>query len=268
MALLTVDNLEVIYPKEGGGVVRAVDGVSFSIEAGEILALVGESGSGKSSVALALIRLLATPPAQVSGRVLFGGINLLEASAAQLCAVRGGKISYVFQEPASALNPVLSIGEQMLEMITLHTAARGAQAREAAVEWLKQVGIDQPVPRLSAYPHELSGGQQQRICFAMALCAKPSLLVADEPTTALDVTTQVQILRLIRDLQRKLNLSVLLISHDLTVVKRIAHRVGVMSNGRLLEIGQTSKILQNPAQEYSRQMIQAHTLLDFQNHPQ
>ncbi len=235
--------------------VRAVDGVSFTIEPGEILALVGESGSGKSSVALALTRLLPSPPAAISGRVLFDGTDLLKVPERDLRAIRGGRIAYVFQDPATSLNPVLTIGEQLLEVLTLHTSARGEAAKRQAVEWLERVGIASAGQRLRAYPHELSGGMQQRACLAMAMAARPQLLVADEPTTALDVTVQVQILRLLRDLQRSLGLSVLLISHDLTVVERIAHRVGILRAGRLVELGSAGQVLHQPSHPYTKELL-------------
>jgi ABC-type dipeptide/oligopeptide/nickel transport system ATPase component len=182
-------------------------------------------------------------------------MNLLEASEDALRAIRGGTISYVFQDPATALNPVLTIGEQMREAITLHATARGEAARRSAIDWLRRVGIASAEERLGAYPHEFSGGMQQRVCLAMALSSGPSLLIADEPTTALDVTVQVQILRLLRDLQRKLHLSVLLISHDLTVVERIAHRVGVMCAGKLVECGSIEQVLRQPAHPYTRELL-------------
>ena len=255
MALLTVEHLSVVYPHEGG-TVRAVDGVSFGIDPGEIVALVGESGSGKSSAALALTRLLP-PRAAVSGTVLLNGGSLLDAPEETLRAVRGGKIAYVFQDPASSLNPVLTIGEQLTETVVLHTASRGAGAARIAVQWLARVGIPSAGERLAAYPHEFSGGMQQRVCLAMALAANPALLIADEPTTALDVTVQVQILRLIRDLQRQLGLSVLLISHDLTVVERLAHRLGVMRRGRLVEWGPVGQVLNKPAHPYTQELLRA-----------
>lgn len=259
MPLLAVEQLSVDY-----GNTRAVDQVSFTVETGEILALVGESGSGKSSVALALTRLLSEPPARIGGSILFEGEDLLTCSDSVLRRIRGGKISYVFQEPASALNPVLTIGEQLLEAILQHTPARGKQARDAAIDWLNRVDIAEAAQRFSAYPHELSGGMQQRVCLAMALSSKPLLLVADEPTTALDVTTQVQILKLIRDLQKQLGLAVLLISHDLMVVERISHRVGVLAAGKLVELGSVRQILQQPAHDYTRQMVKNRQLLEFE----
>ena len=260
MALLAVERLSVSYQQEEG-LVPAVRDATFQIEQGEVLALVGESGSGKSSVALALTGLLPSPPTVVSGRVMFEGLNLFEASEPQRRAIRGGKISYVFQDPATSLNPVLTIGEQLVEAIALHTEARGDAARSAAVEWLGRVGISSAAERLHAYPHEFSGGMQQRVCLAMAMAAQPRLLIADEPTTALDVTIQVQILRLIRDLQRAFTLSVLLISHDLTVVERIAHRVGVMARGELVELGPVGQVLHQPAHPYTKELLRYRSMI-------
>ena len=263
MPLLAVDQLSVVYEGRGAPAVRAVDGVSFTIEPGEILALVGESGSGKSSVALALTRLLPIPPAAISGRVVFEGVNLLTAAEPTLRAIRGGKISYVFQEPATSLNPVLTIGEQLVEAIALHTEARGKPARRMAVDWLQRVGITSAEERFRAYPHEFSGGMQQRVCLAMAMAARPALLVADEPTTALDVTIQVQILRLLRDLQRSLQLSVLLISHDLMVVERLAHRVGILSAGHLVEMGATEQVLHRPVHAYTKELLRYRSMVSL-----
>jgi len=266
MSLLTVEGLSVTYTSHGEST-RAVDGVHFTIEPGEIVALVGESGSGKSSVALALTRLLPVPPAVVSGRVIFEQANLLEAPEPALRMIRGGKISYVFQDPATSLNPVLTIGEQLLESLERHTEARGAEARRAAAEWLRRVGLGSAEDRLQAYPHELSGGMQQRACLAMALAARPALLIADEPTTALDVTVQVQILRLLRDLQRSLNLAILLISHDLMVVERLAHRVGVMSAGTLVELGAATQVLTQPAHPYTEHLLRIRASMALRRKP-
>ncbi len=254
--LLEVRNLTVAYAG-----VKAVDGVSFSIAEGEILALVGESGSGKSSIGLALTKLLPVPPAETSGQVLLKGADVLALASEDVRRIRGKQISYVFQEPASALNPVLTVGEQIEEVIRLHTQAQDSEVRQQAVTWLKQVGIDKADNRLSAYPHEFSGGMQQRVCLAMALAANPELLVADEPTTALDVTVQLQILRLIRDLQRQLKLSVLLISHDLLIVERLAHRVGVLSAGRLVELGSVPEVFKNPKHAYTQELLRSRLVL-------
>ncbi len=264
--VLSVENLSVVYRHQGTSV-RAVEGVSFTIESGEVVALVGESGSGKSSVALALTRLLPSATATISGRVIFQGASLLTTSVDLLRRVRGGEISYVFQEPASSLNPVLTIGEQLLETILLHTSARGEEAKRLAMGWLQRVGIPSPHERLGAYPHEFSGGMQQRVMLAMAMASGPALLIADEPTTALDVTVQVQILRLMRDLQRTLHLAILLISHDLTVVERIAHRIGVMSQGRLVELGEVAQVVYKPAHPYTKQLLQYRSTMTLHRRP-
>jgi ABC-type glutathione transport system ATPase component len=257
--LLAVEHLCVEY-RGRRGTTRAVDDVGFAVEPAEVVALVGESGSGKTSAALALTRLLPEPPASISGRAILNGADLLRLPPEALRALRGRAVSYVFQEPATALNPVLTVGEQLIEILELHTEARGAAARRRAAEWLARVGIDAAEDRLEAYPHEFSGGMQQRACLAMALAARPALLIADEPTTALDVTVQVQILRLLRDLQRALRLSVLLVSHDLSVVERMAHRVGVLSRGRLVEFGDTAQVLQRPAHPYTQRLIRYRAL--------
>jgi len=257
MPLLDVNSLTVSYEGRGERVV-AVDDASFSLEAGEILAVVGESGSGKSSLALAITRLLPSPPATVQARAIrFEDADLLNASEGALRAIRGGKIAYVFQDPSTSLNPVLTIGEQLREMIELHSDRRGRQAEALAVEWLTRVGIPSAQARLEAYPHEFSGGMQQRVMLAMAMAARPGLLVADEPTTALDVTVQLQILRLIRDLQRRFGLSLLLISHDLTVVERLAHRVLIMEQGRIVESGPVAQVLREPAHPYTKALVSA-----------
>jgi ABC-type dipeptide/oligopeptide/nickel transport system ATPase component len=266
MPLLSVEHLTVTYLGHGAPV-RAVDGVSFTVEPSEVVALVGESGCGKTSAALALTRLLPASRAAVTGRVLLEGVDVLQASEASLRAVRGGKIAYVFQDPATSLNPVLTIGEQVTEAIVLHGASAGRDARRLAAEWLGRVGITGAEQRLEAYPHEFSGGMQQRVCLAMALASRPALLVADEPTTALDVTVQVQILRLLRDLQRTLKLSVLLISHDLTVVERIAHRVGIMSAGRLVELGPVRQVLNAPSHPYTRELLRYRSMIRFTRPP-
>ncbi len=261
MSLLTVENLEIAYRHEGRRI-PAAEGVSFAVEPGEVLALVGESGSGKSSVALALTRLLP-PSAECSGAVRFEGTELLTAPEHALLRIRGGRIAYVFQDPAGSLNPVLTIGEQLLETISRHSGARGAGAEARVVEWLERVGIRDAAERLRAYPHEFSGGMQQRVMIAMALAGQPELLVADEPTTALDVTVQVQILRLLRDLQHSLKLSVLLISHDLTVVERLAHRIGVMSQGRLVELGRAEQVLRAPQHPYTKELLRYRSMLSL-----
>ena len=253
MPLLDVRSLSVTYHGRGEAV-RAVDGVSFTLDTGRILALVGESGSGKSTVALALTRLLP-PGTALAGSARFEGTDLLTASEPALRAIRGGRIAYVFQDPATSLNPVMTVGAQLREAIELHTEHRRAAADQVAVEWLERVGIRDARRRLSAYPHELSGGMQQRAMMAMALAGRPMLLVADEPTTALDVTVQVQLLRLLRDLQRELGLAILLISHDLLVVERIAHDVAVMQRGRIVEQGAVDVAFRQPVHPYTRELL-------------
>ena len=263
MPLLDVENLNVTYEARGERT-EAVKGLSFSIEAGESVALVGESGSGKSSAALAITKLLPSPPARVSAsRVSFIKTDLFNADEHTLRNVRGGKIAYVFQNPSGSLNPVLTIGEQIREMIELHTDKRGRQADAVAVEWLKRVGIRDAENRLGSFPHEFSGGMQQRAMIAMAMVSSPSLLIADEPTSALDVTVQVQILKLLKQLQNDLNLSLLLISHDLLVVRRMSHRVVVLSKGEAVESGLTEQIFQNPRHPYTRQLLSARASMSW-----
>ena len=271
MSLLTIEQLTVEFHQHDTST-RAADRVSFAIEPGEIVALVGESGSGKTSVALAVTRLLPTPPASLSGRIAFAEgtsapVNLLDLPEPQLRTIRGKKISYVFQDPGTSLNPVLTIGEQLVEAIEQHTPARGTAARQRAVEWLRRMGLPDAEHRLAAYPHEFSGGMQQRVMLAMAVATEPALLIADEPTTALDVTVQVQILRLLRELQRALRLSVLLISHDLTVVERLAHRVGVMSKGRLVEWGAVQHVLHQPTHPDTQQLLRYRSMMSLRRRP-
>ncbi len=257
--LLAVDQLSVTYTGRGART-PAVRNVSFTVGQGEVVALVGGSGSGKSTVALALTRLLP-PDAEVEGRVLLEGEDLLAASEPALRRARGGRIAYVFQDPATSLNPVLTVGEQLREMIEQHTDQRGRAARDASVEWLGQVGIPEPERRLGAYPHEFSGGMQQRVMIAMALAARPALLVADEPTTALDVTVQVQVLRVLRELQQRLGLSVLLITHDLLIVERLAHRVVVMDRGEAVEAGDVATVFAQPRHPATRLLLESRPAL-------
>jgi oligopeptide/dipeptide ABC transporter ATP-binding protein len=233
--LLAVEDLKTHFFTEDG-VVRAVDGVSFEIDAGETLAVVGESGSGKSVTSLSILRLVAEPPGRiVAGRVRFRGRDLLELSPAAMRAIRGREISMIFQEPMTSLNPVYTCGEQIIEAIVLHERADRRTARARAVEMLRLVGIPAPEQRVDEYPHQMSGGMRQRVMIAMALACRPSILIADEPTTALDVTIQAQILELLKRLQRELGMAVLLITHDLGVVAETADRVAVMYAGQVVE---------------------------------
>ncbi len=251
--LLHIERLSVAYRQEGGWV-PAVEDVSLTIEPGETLALVGESGCGKSTLGLAITRL--TPPAaRISGEVRFHDEHLLRCHAAALRRVRGGQIAYVFQDPATSLNPVMTVGDQLAEVLQLHGGASGSNVRERAAALLTQVGITAPQERLRSYPHELSGGMQQRVMIAMAVACKPQLLIADEPTTALDVTIQVQILELLRRLRAELGLAVLLITHDLSVVERTADRVAVMYAGRIVEQATARRLFERPAHPYTRGLL-------------
>ncbi|MBI4354886.1 MAG: ABC transporter ATP-binding protein [Candidatus Omnitrophica bacterium] len=256
-ALLEIRHLSIGY-RTDGGLLRAVDDVSLTVPAGQTVGLVGESGSGKSTLALAVTRLLPSPPAEMlGGAILFEGRDLLNATTQELQAIRGGQIGYVFQEPATSLNPVYTVGTQLLEAIHLHTPHRGAAATEYAVDLLTRVGMPDPAQRLRAYPHELSGGMKQRVMLAMAIAAQPKLLIADEPTTALDVTIQVQILQLLQRLQDELSLSLLFISHDWHLVESLADSVGVMQTGRLVEFGPRDVVLRQPTHPYTRHLLQS-----------
>ncbi|WP_225028769.1 ABC transporter ATP-binding protein [Xinfangfangia pollutisoli] len=255
MSLLDVRDLRISFTQDGR-VIQAVKGVSFTLEKGETLALVGESGSGKSVTALATVRLLADN-AQVSGQVMWQGQDLAQASEKALRGVRGNEISFIFQEPMTSLNPLHVIGKQIAETLELHQGLTGAAAAARALELLEKVGIRDAASRLSAYPHELSGGQRQRVMIAMALANKPKLLIADEPTTALDVTIQAQILDLLAELKRSEGLSLLFITHDLNIVRRIADRVCVMQGGEIVETGPAAQVFAAPQHPYTRKLLAA-----------
>jgi len=241
--------------------IRAVDGVSFDVPPQSTVALVGESGCGKSVTALSLARLVPEPPGYYAGGdVLFDGRSVLQMSQRELSDLRGREISYIFQEPATCLNPVFRVGAQIMEAVKLHRPS--ADAREEAVKLLQLVGLPEPLRQLKAYPHQMSGGMQQRVMIAMALACRPRLLVADEPTTALDVTIQAQILELLSDLQRDLQMSVLLITHNLGLVADQAHRVSVMYAGRIVESGLAGDVLRSPAHPYARALLDAVPRLD------
>ncbi|MFZ4759688.1 MAG: ABC transporter ATP-binding protein [Burkholderiaceae bacterium] len=250
--LLEVENLRVEFDSPTGPV-RAVDGVSFSIARGETVALVGESGSGKTVSALALLRLVSD--ARVGGRVRLDGRDLGGLSERELRGVRGKEIAMIFQEPMTALNPLYAVGDQIAETLVLHEGSSRAAARARAIELLELTGIPEPGRRVDSYPHELSGGQRQRAMIAMALACSPKLLIADEPTTALDVTIQRQIVDLLDELQRRIGMSVLLITHDLPLVRRFADRVGVMRQGHLLEVADTHTLFASPQDPYTRRLI-------------
>ncbi len=256
MSLLTVQNLQVAFRGEAGRV-AAVKGVSFALNKGETLALVGESGSGKSVTALASVRLLPEG-AEIAGSVRWNGAELVGAPEAALRRVRGNDISFIFQEPMTSLNPLHTVEKQITESLALHQGLSGAQARARVLELLTKVGIRDPESRLASYPHQLSGGQRQRVMIAMALANKPELLIADEPTTALDVTIQAQILDLLAELKASEGLSLLFITHDLNIVRRIADRVCVMQGGEIVEQGATAEIFATPSHPYTQKLLAAH----------
>jgi len=250
--LLEVRDL-VLEMGQGSENVRLLNGVSFTLRKGETLGLVGESGSGKSLTASSLARLTPSPPSRYRGQILVNGHDVFGMTSRELRRLRGGVISYVFQEPASVLNPVLRVGTQILESLRLHhpEAARPAEVHR----WLKRVGIPSPEKRARQYPHELSGGMQQRAVIAMALASQPDLLIADEPTTALDVTIQAQILDLLRDLQQQFGMGILLITHNLGIISEMAGRVLVMYAGQIVESGAVGDVLGNPQHPYTRALL-------------
>ncbi|MEM1058852.1 MAG: ABC transporter ATP-binding protein [Verrucomicrobiota bacterium] len=252
--LLKIDDLSVQFAT-GRSVTDAVQHVSFAIAQGETVAVVGESGSGKSVTALSLTRLLPSPPVRYpSGRILFEGEDLLQASGSRLREIRGSRIAYIFQEPGTSLNPVFTIGHQIEEAMQLHRP-EVTDVRSEIVRALDLVGIREPEKRLGDYPHQLSGGMQQRAMIAMALSCRPRLLVADEPTTALDVTIQKQIMDLLRDLKRDVGMAILLITHNFGIITGIAERVVVMFRGRIVETGPTEAVLKNPRHPYTQALI-------------
>jgi peptide/nickel transport system ATP-binding protein len=252
--LLAVEHLTTVFDLRSGPA-AAVDDVSFELHAGETLGLVGESGSGKSVTALSILRLVQPPGRIASGTVTFNGRNLLDLPERAMREVRGAQISLVFQEPMTALNPVFTIGDQLAEALRVHGRATRKQAKELAIELLEAVRIPHPAARIRDYPHQLSGGMRQRVLIAMAIACKPSLLIADEPTTALDVTIQAQILDLLREMKTTLNLALLLITHDLGVVAETADRVAVMYGGRIVEHGRVGEIFRNPQHPYTRGLL-------------
>ena len=253
--LLSVKDLHIRFAQDGA-LVHAVRGVSFTVGRGETVALVGESGSGKSVTALSTVRLLSDN-ARVEGEVVYDGKNLATLPEADLRRVRGNDISFIFQEPMTSLNPLHTLERQLRESIELHQGLRGPAVRERIVELLEQVGIRNPRDRLTAYPHELSGGQRQRVMIAMALANNPDLLIADEPTTALDVTIQAQILDLLAELKERTGLSMLFITHDLGIVRRIADRTCVMRYGEIVEQGPTAELFANPQHPYTKMLLAA-----------
>ena len=255
MPLLDIRNLAIHFHTENG-VVEAVKGISLTLEKGETLAIIGESGSGKSVTGLALTRLLPEPPAKyVSGEILFDGRDVLKMKPDELRKLRGRRIAYVFQEPGTSLNPVFTIRNQIAEAIRLHRPDVTDMDAEI-IKNLDLVGITDPAKRLHDYPHQLSGGMQQRVMIAMALSCRPDVLVADEPTTALDVTIQAQIMEQFRDMRRKLSMAVILITHNFGIISDFADKVAVMFRGKIVEAGETAKILREPQHPYTKALIQ------------
>ena len=253
--LLEIDNLQTHF-FTAGGVVRAVDGVAWGVNTGETLGVVGESGCGKSVTALSILRLVADPPGRiVGGAIRFEGVNLLELSESEMEAIRGNHISMIFQEPMTSLNPLMTIGRQISEAIALHRGLSRRDALDQAIEMLRRVHIPEPERRVEAYPHQLSGGMRQRAMIAMALSCNPKLLIADEPTTALDVTIQAQILDLMRELQETLGTAVILITHDMGVVAENADRVVVMYAGRKVEEASADDLFERPGHPYTKGLL-------------
>ena len=253
--LLHIRNLRIAFRRHGADPLEAVQGIDLELEAGESMAIVGESGSGKSVTALSFARLLPEPPAIITADTFqVEGRDVLRLSDKEMRAMRGKEIAYVFQEPSTSLNPVLTVRTQMAEALELHRPDV-ADIDAEIVKWLDKVGIVNPQKRLGAYPHELSGGMQQRVMIAMALCCQPKLLIADEPTTALDVTIQKQIIDLLVELKRSLGMSVILITHNFAIIRGIASKVAVMFRGKVVEYGTTEEVLGNPKHPYTKALL-------------
>jgi oligopeptide/dipeptide ABC transporter ATP-binding protein len=256
MTLLEVKDLKTHFFADSGAI-PAVDGVSFSLEKGKTLGVVGESGCGKTVMSLSVMRLIAQPGRVVSGEIRLDGVDLLQLSNAEMCDLRGADLAMIFQEPMTSLNPVHRVGAQVSEAIRLHQGLTGEQARAKALEMFELVGIPDPARRMWNYPHQLSGGLRQRVMIAMALSCQPKLLIADEPTTALDVTVQAQILDLLRELQRKTQMAILLITHDLGVVAEMADQVSVMYTGKVVEYGHVFAIFDRPLHPYTQGLLRS-----------
>lgn len=255
MALLEIDNLKTHFFTDEG-ILPSVDGISFQIERGETLGIVGESGCGKSVTAMSILRLIPQPPGKiVGGEIRFNGRNLVDIPEPELRKIRGNDIAMIFQEPMTSLNPVYTVGNQIVEAITLHQGKEPAEAREIAIQILRDVGIPAPEMRIDEYPHQMSGGMKQRVMIAMALSCNPELLIADEPTTALDVTIQAQILELLRAMQEDRGMAIMLITHDLGVVAETCKRVVVMYAGRVAESGTIEEIFEKPLHPYTMGLL-------------
>ncbi|WP_102108936.1 ABC transporter ATP-binding protein [Oceaniglobus roseus] len=250
MTLLSVENLTVAFPGRRG-TVNAIENVSLSISPGEILGMVGESGAGKSMTGAAIIGLIEPPGRIAEGRILLDGQRIDTLRPEEMRRIRGRQIGAIFQDPLTSLNPVLTVGEQLIETIQTHLKLSHSEARERAIDWLRRVGIPAPEARIDTYPHQYSGGMRQRVVIALALCAEPRLVIADEPTTALDVSVQAQIIALLRRLARETGVAVILVTHDMGVIAETADRVAVMYAGRIVEIGQVADVLKNPRHPYT-----------------
>ncbi len=256
-SILKVRSLTIHFFTEEG-IVRAVEDVSFDIYSSEILCLVGESGCGKSVTALSILKLIPCPPGKViSGEIIFNGKEMISLSESEMQKIRGNEISMIFQEPMTSLNPVFTIGDQIIEAIELHQGLSKKEARKKAIEMLRKVKIPFPEKRIDDYPHQLSGGMRQRAMIAMALSCEPKLLIADEPTTALDVTIQAQVLSLLKEIQKDMGMAIMLITHDLGIVSEIADRVAVMYAGRIVEMGPVGKIFNNTKHPYTKGLLES-----------
>ena len=260
--MLSVEDLQVQFRVEGG-ILKAVDGVSFELERGETLGIVGESGSGKSVTCNSIMRLIPTPPGKIAGgKIVLDGKDLLKISDRAMRDLRGNDVSMIFQDPMSSLNPFLKVSRQLTEVLELHQGMTRKEARRHAIEMLEMVGIPDPVSRFDQYPHQFSGGMRQRVMIAMALLCKPKLLIADEPTTALDVTIQAQILELIKELKHKSGTSVILVTHDLGVVAGMADDILVMYAGKVAEYAPTSQLFGNPSHPYTHGLLRSIPRID------
>lgn len=256
MTLLSVKDLQTSFFTSSGEV-KAVNGVSFNLEEGKVLGIVGESGSGKSVTAYSILQILTNPGRIVNGSIKLKGNELVGCSKEDMQKIRGNQISIIFQDPMTSLNPVFTIGNQLMEAILLHTNRNKEQAKDRAIEMLKLVGVNEPEKRIDQYPHEFSGGMRQRVMIAMALACEPDILIADEPTTALDVTIQAQILDLMKDLQKKLGMAIILITHDLGVVAEMCDDIIVMYAGQISERGSSDDIFYNPKHEYTKGLLKS-----------
>ena len=254
--LLQVKNLHTVFPIESGEV-KAVNGITFNLERGKVLGIVGESGSGKSVTAYSILRILEHPGKISQGEILFEGTDITRLQKNQMRQIRGAKISIIFQDPMTSLNPVYTVGNQLTEAIRLHTKRDRQQAKARALEMLELVGVNEPAKRLKQYPYQLSGGMRQRVMIAMALACEPDILIADEPTTALDVTIQAQILELMRELKDKLGMAIIMITHDLGVIAEMCDEINVMYAGRICERGTADEIFYNPKHEYTKGLLRS-----------